>query len=1038
MLVQYSMGLLAAEPSDDLASHLDSCSDCQATIMSLEDAEDTLIRRLRTPLGGDSCLAEPEYQAAVARAIAMPAGEATGEKVSGGEGKNASAMPQTLGEYRMLEELGHGGMGRVYKALHTKLDRVVAVKVLPRGRLEDPQSIARFEREMKAVGRLAHPNIVQATDAREIDGMPVLIMEFVDGLDLAEIIRRTGPLPVPEACEVVRQAALGLQRAHEHGLVHRDVKPSNIMLAVGQAGSLPHEAVVKLLDLGLARFYAESGTGASPVSDEDMTGTGQAMGTVDYMAPEQACDSRTVDIRADIYSLGCTLYKLLSGRAPFSGHEYRSTLDKMNAHVHQPVPPIRQFAPEVPEELAAILDRMLAKDPGNRFATPAEVAETVEPFCAGADLGGLLARASATVRQSPKTAGREGESSENALALREMAGIGTAARMRRRSTFKTILIALGFFGALAGAFAAGIIITIKRNGRTYQIEVPENSRTLVDQEGNATVEVPGDAGGKTAPVATPETDLKALEGSWKVVRVEKGNTSDESWRGILGPEPGSNALANPETIDRLRFDEVEFRLFDKRTGYQSSRVYHYQWRLDYRVDPTAVPKTIDLSKHPTPGVSTLRAVGIYEIAGDQLKICLARCFPSLKSEQRPKSFAIDPNSGNILFVLRRDRVFQPKTEDGVARPERSDGRDKSPEASGAARNAEQAKAIAEIGKLGGSVTLDETSPDKPAKKVCLAGWFVTDAALVPLKALPGLESLTLANAQVTDAGMENLKGLTNLRSLDLTFTKVTDAGLSRLEGLTKLQSLNLHGIPITDAGLDHLKALTNLHELSLYNTAITDAGLEHLQGFAELESLDLGANKITGAGFKHLERLTQLKSLNLIWTGMTDAGLERLVGTVEGDRRTAEAEIVMLEGNIATTAAQVESIQRKLLLNRQLPPAERTRLEGDLLVQMTKLDSFRRQRAIHTARQKGAANLRTLNLCATRVTDAGLAHLIVLRNLRSLDLSRTKVTDAGLKHLKALAKLQSLGLKETKVTDVGIQDLRRALPSCHIEPTGPP
>ena len=137
---------------------------------------------------------------------------------------------------------------------------------------------------------------------------------------------------------------------------------------------------MKLLDLGLARFYAEGGAAVPVSAGEEMTGTGQAMGTADYMAPEQASDSRTVDIRADLYSLGCTFYKLLSGRAPFSGRQYASALDKMNAHVQQPVPPIRNVVSDVPEELAAILERMLAKDPGERFATPAEVATALEPF----------------------------------------------------------------------------------------------------------------------------------------------------------------------------------------------------------------------------------------------------------------------------------------------------------------------------------------------------------------------------------------------------------------------------------------------------------------------------------------------------------------------------------------------------------------------------------------------------------------------------------------------------------------------------------
>ena len=167
---------------------------------------------------------------------------------------------------------------------------------------------------------------------------------------------------------------------------------------------------VKLLDLGLARFYAEGGAGVpSSSGGEEMTGTGQAMGTADYMAPEQASDCRTVDIRADLYGLGCTLYKLLSGRAPFSGRQYATALDKMNAHVHQPVPPIRDVVPDVPEELAAILERMLAKDPGDRFATPADVAVAMEPFCQGANLNDLIERAMA--------------SEEDPLSLRERARV---------------------------------------------------------------------------------------------------------------------------------------------------------------------------------------------------------------------------------------------------------------------------------------------------------------------------------------------------------------------------------------------------------------------------------------------------------------------------------------------------------------------------------------------------------------------------------------------------------------------------------------
>ncbi len=398
-LSSYVLGRLAGEAWEAVRAHLESCPDCEAALATFDDADDTLVAQIRRGPAAGPYLQEPECQVAIAQARAVLDQPSFLEDQS-----SRSICGTALGEYQLIEELGQGGMGRVYKALQTKLDRVVAVKVLPRGRVGDRQAISRFEREMKAVGRLAHPNIVQAFDAREIDDTPVLIMEFVDGLDLAEIVRRVGPLPMADACELLRQTALALQCAHEHGLVHRDIKPSNIMLT--------RKGEVKLLDLGLARFYAEGGAGVSPVSaSEEMTGTGQAMGTADYMAPEQASDSRTVDIRADLYSLGCTLYKLLSGRAPFSGPEYRTTLDKLNAHVHQPAPPIRRLVPDVPEGLAAIVDRLLAKDPEDRFATPAEVAEALAPCCVGTDLPALLHRA-LEARSSPLRAPTEGWSGE--------------------------------------------------------------------------------------------------------------------------------------------------------------------------------------------------------------------------------------------------------------------------------------------------------------------------------------------------------------------------------------------------------------------------------------------------------------------------------------------------------------------------------------------------------------------------------------------------------------------------------------------------
>jgi hypothetical protein len=262
-------------------------------------------------------------------------------------------------------------MGVVYRAWHTRLKRAVAVKVLPAERLDNPGCVARFHREMEAVGKLDHPNLVRATDAGEDKGVHFLVMELVEGTDAGKLVRG-GALAVADACEVVRQAALGLQHAHEHGLVHRDIKPSNLM--VTPAGQ------VKVLDMGLALLRGGADAGG------ELTASGHWMGTLDYMAPEQCQDAHRVDTRADVYSLGCTLYRLLTGEPPFGGPPYDTPYRKMEAHAHQPPPPLLGRLPGAPAGLAGVLARMLAKDPAGRFAVPAEAAAALAPFAAGSDL----------------------------------------------------------------------------------------------------------------------------------------------------------------------------------------------------------------------------------------------------------------------------------------------------------------------------------------------------------------------------------------------------------------------------------------------------------------------------------------------------------------------------------------------------------------------------------------------------------------------------------------------------------------------------
>jgi serine/threonine protein kinase len=282
-----------------------------------------------------------------------------------------------LGSYLLLERLGEGGMGQVYKARHQNLGRTVALKVIRKERTADLVAVSRFRREIQAVSRLSHPNIVLALDADEVAGTVFFVMEYVEGTDLKEQVRRQGPLPVALACEYLRQAALGLDHMASNGLVHRDIKPSNLL--VTHVAGAPPAGQVKILDLGLARF--RMGQSASDGSGT-LTVTGTLMGTPDFIAAEQAANPHGADIRADLYSLGCTFYFLLTGSVPFPGG---TAVEKLFRHRGEEPKAIEELRPDVPAKVAGILRKLMAKNPEDRFQTPAELARRLRPFVRDAE-----------------------------------------------------------------------------------------------------------------------------------------------------------------------------------------------------------------------------------------------------------------------------------------------------------------------------------------------------------------------------------------------------------------------------------------------------------------------------------------------------------------------------------------------------------------------------------------------------------------------------------------------------------------------------
>ncbi len=278
-----------------------------------------------------------------------------------------------LGGYTLLDTLGAGGMGQVFKAEHRRMKRLVAIKMLPAGLMKDPAAVARFEREVEAAARLEHPNIVAAYDADEADGVHFLVMQFVEGSDLSVLVKQQGPLPVAKAVNYILQAARGLQFAHHKGIVHRDIKPGNLLLG--------KDGVVRILDMGLARIHADNDSN----TQAELTDSGAVMGTVEYMAPDQALDVRRADARADIYSLGCTLYYLIAGKPMYAG---QSLMAKLLAHREQPAPSLADEQSGVPQPLDAVFQKMVAKQVADRYQSMTEVIEALEGLeLVGAETG---------------------------------------------------------------------------------------------------------------------------------------------------------------------------------------------------------------------------------------------------------------------------------------------------------------------------------------------------------------------------------------------------------------------------------------------------------------------------------------------------------------------------------------------------------------------------------------------------------------------------------------------------------------------------
>jgi serine/threonine protein kinase len=306
-----------------------------------------------------------------------------------------------IGGYKILDRVGKGhmGVGGVYKALH-HLGQIVALKILPASKASNPHTLARFQREARLLLQLDHPNIVRAFQVGEAHGVHYLVMEYLEGETLQEVLQRRGRLPWQEAVRLIHQAFQGLQHLHERHMVHRDLKPANLMLVDGRESEKETEesrrdnddttwdATLKILDIGLGRELFDENAPEGQIETQ-ITQEGSVLGTPDYMAPEQARDASSADIRADIYSLGCVLYHCITGQPPFPDSNIMS---QMVRHAMEPPRPLREFVPEIPPMLQAVMDTLLAKQPDQRYATPAAADAALQPLLSTRGARPALAR----------------------------------------------------------------------------------------------------------------------------------------------------------------------------------------------------------------------------------------------------------------------------------------------------------------------------------------------------------------------------------------------------------------------------------------------------------------------------------------------------------------------------------------------------------------------------------------------------------------------------------------------------------------------
>lgn len=966
-------------------------------------------------------------------------------KAAGSPRAPSAADPQvgrSIGPYRLIEKLGEGGMGSVWKATHARLDKAVALKLLPPQLLAHPEVVARFEREMKAAGRVAHPHVVQAFDAGEAGGVHYLAMEYVQGSDLHRVVADRGPLSVKQACRAVRQAALGLAAAHAQGLVHRDVKPQNLLLS--------KEGKVKLLDLGLARLAEQA---ASEATAAGLTAAGQVMGTPDYMAPEQWEDTHAAGEAADLYALGCTLYFLLTGKPPFGSDRHSTIARKMHAHLAEPAPSLRSARPDVPLELDVLCNRLLAKEPKGRPASAADVATALAPFAnpTSDSRPGTTVKSKAADVEFPvfdlapvtipgartKTAAATGDAPPSNRKRVLLAAAGGLFGVGLLGVIFALTLDLGDATLRIESFDPDVQVTVKQGGKRVVILDPKSNASADLDPGTYELTLKGgSAGGFAAKLAANSITLS--RGDVKVVEVLKvpkalGTSPfaplDQAWTERVASLP-------PEA----QVKEVLAELARRNPGFETSivpfeqlpaaaqRSGAYEKHQNYR---TADGKLTVLSLvsnavndlTPVASIPTLSALTLHSPTPDSpltdLRPLAGLRLTQLSLCNHGRLRDLSPLAGMEIVILECCRCPLDDLTPLKGLPLKHLDVSNTP--------------LSSLDSIAGA----------SLRYLNIAGSRVSDGSLGRLENIGGLRSAHLKGAPVRDLAFLRRTSVIELSADDA----VLAANRAVLSDLPKLKTINgepaeqfwkeFDADPVRAAVLrvfdlggrirlkvagakQTVRTAAELPGGTLAPDAVADITLEELPFDQKIlerlrpmepEGLDLQRSKVDDADLAAIrDSFPALAWLNLFNTEVTDAGLAHLAGWKT---------LRYLDLNTTrVTDAGIPSL-RGLPLTRLVLASTRVTDDGLATV------------------RAAVPGVTELMIDGTPITDAGVKHLEGWEALSELNLARTAVTDAGLGTLRGLTGLKTLDVSETNVTAAGVASFRAARPDCKVAWTGP-